>query len=87
MGGGGGITAASFKMWGWTRAGRERRTPSSMSCADGNLASLLLKLSGAHQVAAILGETIELKLQPWLLSSQKCEDMLRCRLPLLDNVL
>jgi hypothetical protein len=58
-----------------------------MSCADGNLASLLLKLSGAHQVAAILGETIELKLQPWLLSSQKCEDMLRCRLPLLDNVL
>ena len=58
-----------------------------MSCSDESVSCLLLKLSAAHQIAAVVGQPLEHKLQPWLLSSQKCEDMLRCRLPLLDNVL
>ncbi len=50
-----------------------------MSCSDENLASLLLKLSESRQVAAIVGEPLERKLQPWLASAQKCADMLQCR--------
>jgi hypothetical protein len=51
----------------------------SMSCSDERLASLLLKLAAARQVASIVGEALDRKLQPWLGSAQKCEDMLRCR--------
>jgi hypothetical protein len=51
-----------------------------MACSDENLASLLLKLSESRRIAAIVGETLERKLQPWLRSSQKCQDMLQCRL-------
>jgi hypothetical protein len=50
-----------------------------MSHSDENLTSLLLKLSESSQVAAVLGKTLELKLQPWLRSPAACQDMLRCR--------
>jgi hypothetical protein len=53
---------------------------SGMACSDENLASLLLKLSESRQIAAIVGETLERKLQPWLRNSQICQDMLQCRL-------
>ena len=53
--------------------------PASMSCSDERLASLLLKLAASRQVASIVGEALDRKLQPWLSSAQKCEDMLRCR--------
>jgi hypothetical protein len=53
---------------------------SDMSCSDENLASLLMALSESRQVVEIVGETLERKLQPWLISSQKCVEMLQSRL-------
>jgi hypothetical protein len=60
---------------------------SDMSCSDDDLMSLLLKLSESQQVAAIVGENLAQKLQPWLRTSQQCADMLLCRLLLLNAAL
>jgi hypothetical protein len=60
---------------------------SDMSCSDDDLVSLLLKLSESQQVAAIVGETLAQKLQPWLRTSQQCADMLLCRLLHLNDAL
>ena len=48
-----------------------------MSCSDHSLVSLLLQLHSAGSVAAVVGASLAAKLQPWLLSAARCEQMLR----------